>query len=81
MINSETVSYPFAHTDLTMKAEYSTGNIIYLGYAAPGSAVTASAWQIRKYTYDGDDVTDVQFANGKNDYIHVWNGRAGYSYS
>ena len=67
----------------TQKSENdSTGRPIYLGYAEPGTATTAAKWQIRKLTYDSAGaVTDIQFASGTNDFIHVWDNRATYSYS
>lgn len=82
MINSKTIQYPFDKTDLKMRAEYVAGNLIYLGYAAAGTAISAAAWQIRMMTYDaGGAVTQVNFASGTNDYDKVWDLRAAYVYS
>jgi len=73
---------PFQETSLTMKATYSGGNPVYIGYAAPGTATSDTEWQIRKVTVDGDgNVTDVQFADGTNEFDKEWDERAGYSYS
>ena len=81
-INSQTIQYPFTHADLLMKADYDGGSyVVYLGYAAPGTATSASAWQIRKYTYSGSNVTSCDFASGTNEYDKVWDDRATYSYS
>lgn len=82
MINSKTIQYPFDSEDLTMKVEYAAGKPLYVGYAAPGTATSASAWQIRKEAYDiSGNITDRQFAGGVNDYTKVWDDRASYSYS
>lgn len=82
MINSKTIQYPFSNSDLIIKVSYAGSNPEYIGYAAPGTATSAAAWQIRKVTYNGSgDITDVQFAAGVNDYTKVWDDRAGYSYS
>ena len=82
MINTKTVQYPFDKNDLKMRAAYNVGgDLEYIGYAAPGTATSAAAWQIRKLTYSGGDVTQVNFAAGVNDYTKVWDDRATYSYS
>ena len=51
MINSKTIQYPFAHKDLITKVEYSNGYPLYVGRAAPGTLISAAAWQIAKLTY------------------------------
>ncbi len=83
MINSNTISYPYSSEDLIKKAEYdASNNPVYIGFAAPGMAPDAPAWQIKKFTYDvNGNVTDIQFASGSNDYDKVWDNRASYSYS
>ena len=58
-----------------------SGNLIYSGKAEPGTSKTVGAWQIKKYTYSGDNLTDIQFAGGKGDFIYIWNNRASLSYS
>ena len=81
-INSKTIQYPFSNADLITKIEYSGNYPVYIGHAAPGTLVTAAAWQIQKITYDGNsNITNVQFAAGVNDYTKVWDDRAGYVYS
>lgn len=68
--------------NLTIKNEYAGTNLIYTGSAAPGTAVSAAAWAIRKLTYDGsNNPTDVQWASGSAVANKVWNDRASYSYS
>lgn len=82
MINAKTIQYPFAVNDMMTLIEYSGGNPVYIGRAAPGTATSAAAWQIQKLTYDADDnVTAVQFAGGANDYDQIWDNRAALSYS
>lgn len=82
MINSKTIQYPYSNADLIAAIEYSGNYAVYIGYAAPGTAKSAAAWQIRKITYDSNNnITDIQFASGVNDYTKVWDDRATYSYS
>ncbi len=82
MINTRTISYPFDNNDLLLKIEYdASDNPIYVGQAAPGTADTAAAWQIRKYTYDGNNnIAAREFAAGDNSYNKIWNNRASYDY-
>ena len=65
----------------TSAFEYdANNNPIYIGTAAPGSAKSAAAWQIRRLTYSGTNVTDIQYANGTLDFTASWNNRASLSY-
>lgn len=59
-----------------------TTNATYVGNAAPGSATSASVWQIRFITYDGNNnPLTITFANGSGSYTNIWNNRASYTYS
>jgi hypothetical protein len=82
MINTQTISYPFGSDDLQAEVDYLTGNYpIYIGRARPGAATSAAEWQIKKFTYDGNNnVLRWKFADNVNDYNKVWDNRAGYSY-
>lgn|SRR3990167_7720691 len=58
------------------------GQPVYVGYAAPGTLVTAASWLIVKTTYNSDGfVTNEQFASGTNKFDKIWNSRATYDYS
>ena len=60
----------------------STGRVIYIGYAEPGTSKGSAKWQIRKLTYDANGaMSDVQFANGSNEFKFEWDERATYTYS
>lgn len=71
----------FIASRYTTALDYSGDNLIYLGLAAPGSDKAAKKWQIRKFTYSGTNVTDIQYANGSLIFNQVWDDRAGLSYS
>jgi len=66
---------------LIKKIEYSGSNLLYLGEAPPGSATSAAAWRIQKYTYSGSNLTDTQYADGDEEFDNVWDDRASLSYS
>lgn len=53
--------------------------IEYMGKALPGTATSASLWQIQKWTYDSDGfLTNIKFANGKADFSFIWDSRTTY---
>ena len=69
-------------SDYQMRIDYDGGaNPVYIGRAIPGSTTDQDKWQIRKLTYDGDNVTAVQFAGGHNTFGMAWDDRATYTYS
>jgi hypothetical protein len=61
--------------------DYQGGNqIIYLGKAGPGSMKSDYVWQIRKFSYTGQLVSEINFANGTKDFDKVWDDRTTYDY-
>lgn len=68
--------------NLATKLDYDGGTTpIYIGLATPGSASNEAKWLIKKFTWDGDNPTDIQFANGSPNFDQIWNNRASLSYS
>ena len=61
-----------------LKVEYTSGNPIYVGFAAQGLGISASGWLIQKYTWDASgNCTDRQIAND----FFAWDNRSLVSYS
>jgi hypothetical protein len=65
-----------------------SNNLIYAGFALPGTSTSAPSWQIRKLTYSGTNLISVTwpqfpYAGGiaSRDYKFVWADRASYTYS
>lgn len=67
----------------TLKIDYDGGtNPIYMGKARAGTATSESYWQIRKFTWDGNDnPTDRKWADGVTTFTKEWDERGNYSYS
>jgi hypothetical protein len=65
----------------TVSVEYSGGQPLYVGEAEPGTLKGKNGWRIKKMSYSGTDVTDVQWADGTNMMDKVWDARASYTYS
>jgi len=58
----------------------STG-VQYIGLAQPNTSVAEDTWAIMRLTFDSDDLAAVEWASGTNQFVKVWNDRAGYTYS
>ena len=57
------------------------GNIIYIGFAEPGSSEDKPVWAIKKIEYDDKgNLAAVKWAEGNNNFDKIWNNRATYSY-
>jgi len=67
---------------LTVRLDYSEGNVTYVGYAEPGTGENEPKWQIRKFEYDeAGNLVAVKFAEGTIGFDKVWNNRTSYTYS
>ena len=58
-----------------------SGNMIYEGWAVPGTPASSPAWAIRKYTYSGGLLQTSQWAYGTSALSFVWNNRASFPYA
>ncbi len=66
---------------LTMAIEYVGSNPLYIGEALPGTAVATAAWRIKKITWDGNNVTNIEWASGTAKFDKKWSTRTSYVYS
>ena len=62
-----------------------SNNLIYAGFALPGSDEAVACWQIKQLNYDGsNNLISILWPeyNGKADtgYDFIWNDYAGYTY-
>jgi len=68
-------------TQYTQKIAYNaSGMAEYIGEAKPGVAAGVIGWRIKKLTYDGTNVTDIQWADSTNEFVKIWNSRLTYTY-
>jgi len=78
---------PASFTAQSFRGDSTGTNLIYEGYARPGSATSAAVWQIRKHAYDGSNnrtstlwpQNTAGLAN--TDYQFIWDNRASLTYS
>ena len=86
------VSYVQRHTEestvtielkFTTRIEYNVAkNPVYVGDVAPGVKTNEIGWRIEKLTYDANNnVTQVEWADGSDEFIYIWDRRASYNYS
>ena len=68
--------------NFTVAIEYDvSNNPIYIGKAQLGIAKNAAKWQIKKLTWSGSNMIDLQWPNASDAFLFTWNDRASYSYS
>jgi hypothetical protein len=78
---------PNSFEDQSFRGEYTGTDLIYKGFARPGSLEGDLVWQIAKMTYDGShnllSILWPEDANGhaNNDYQFSWTLRATYTYA
>lgn len=78
---------PGSFDDMSFRGEYTGTDLIYKGFARPGSAEGSLVWQIAKMSYDGSHnlltILWPQDANAhaNTDYQFSWTLRATYTYS
>jgi len=66
--------------------DYDGANLIYAGFAVPGSSESDRVWQIKQLNYNTNNLVSVlwpQDPNGKasTDYSFSWDDRTSYTYS
>jgi hypothetical protein len=72
---------------LAFQGQYTGTNLIFKGFARPGSATSSAVWQISKMTYDGaNNILMIQwpqnpFGAATNEFEFIWDNRAIYTYS
>lgn len=78
---------PGSFSDMAFRGAYTGTNLIYRGFARPGSAEGSLVWQIALCAYDGSNnltsITWPEDANGNasTEYEFSWTSRATYTYS
>ena len=66
----------------TLIDDVTTAQVMYVGYAIPGSATSSAVWQIRKIDESGSPTTlALSFADGNQSFDNIWDNRASLSYS
>ena len=60
---------------------YVGSNTEYIGNAEPGANKASAVWRISKLSYSGDDLTDIQFADGDEEFDNIWDNRASLNFS
>lgn len=81
LTNSQLRAAPVETTSATQASRMDEqGNILYVGYAAPGTADGGFTWAIKRVQTVGDELR-TEWANGVSTYTHSWSLRTGYTYS
>lgn len=78
---------PSSFGNLAFRGDYAGTNLIYSGFARPGSAEGDTVWQIAFYEYDGSgNLTSItwpqnSFGKASTKFEFEWDQRALYTYS
>lgn len=56
-------------------------DVIYMGYAAPGSSESAAVWTIKKIDQTAEGITKITFAGGNAAAQNIWANRGDLTYS
>jgi len=67
--------------DMKFRGEYVAGQLITQGRARSGSNESDDVWQLGRMTYIGNDLTQVNWAEGSSQFAFSWADRATYTYS
>jgi hypothetical protein len=65
--------------------EESSGSVLYIGEADPGTLDSAAGWRIKRITFTvdggGNEDSVTEWAGGDSNKDKIWNNRLGLSYS
>lgn len=56
------------------------GDIVYIGTSASGSLTSSPSWSIQRITYDSGLITAIEWAEGTEAEVLIWDNRADYEY-
>jgi len=83
MAAQDTWAFMMGTTNYTLAFDYDgNGNQIYIGWAQPGTAQSATGWRIMRQTFNasGNQIT-ADWPSASTAFNFIWDNRAGYSYS
>lgn len=57
-----------------------TDQVVYIGWATPGSATSSAVWKVRRLTYTttlngSSQVSQIQYMNGDAGFHQIWDNR------
>jgi hypothetical protein len=61
--------------------DFVSETVFYQGFAAAGTATSASVWRIKRVTLFPDGDVEELWANGSDGFSFIWDNRLSYSYS
>ena len=83
--NPDTLAYEVATTrgdattDFALQLDVDA-SVMYVGTAAPGSALSGAVWRIKRITTIGADLA-IEWADGDTNFNNVWDNRTGLTYT
>lgn len=65
---------------LVKRVDEASATVTYIGQAQDGSSIGNAVWQIQRITSSGG-ATEIEWADGNNNFDNVWDDRASLTYS
>jgi len=84
VIDYDLQGQPVEGRGLRVELDYTGGpgsDPVYVGWAQPGSATSASVWKIMKLVYSGANLVQRLWADGNTKFDNIYDDRATLSYS
>ena len=80
MADADNLQIYYDMGSLVKRVDEASATVTYVGQAQDGSDIADPVWQIQRITSSGG-ATEIEWADGNNDFDNEWDGRAGLTYS
>lgn len=80
MADADNLQIYYDMGSLVKRVDEASATVTYVGQAQDGSDIADPVWQIQRITSSGG-ATEIEWADGNNDFDNVWDDRAALTYS
>lgn len=80
MADADNLQIYYDMGSLVKRVDEASATVTYVGQAQDGSDIGDPVWQIQRITSSGG-ATEIEWADGNNDFDNVWDDRAALTYS
>lgn len=80
MADADNLQIYYDMGSLVKRVDEASATVTYVGQAQDGSSIGDPVWQIQRITSSGG-ATEIEWADGNNDFDNVWDDRAALTYS
>ena len=80
MADADNLQIYYDMGSLVKRVDEASATVTYVGQAQDGSDIADPAWQIQRITSSGG-ATEIEWADGNNDFDNVWDDRSSLTYN